>query len=64
MMVNLTGLCYRVEMGAIYALIDEEKIVEAFTSLRSSLFYMQDIPKVVHKLRLRFSSFHPDIPSL
>lgn len=59
-----TDLCYRVEMGTIYALIDEEKIVEAFTSLRSSLFYMQDIPKVVHKLRLRFSSVHLVFPSL
>ena len=43
-------------MILIYSLIDEGKIVEAFTKLRSSLFYMKNIPKVVHKLRLRFSS--------
>lgn len=49
-------LDYRTEMIAIYSLIDEGKIVEAFTKLRSSLFYMKNIPKVVHKLRLRFSS--------
>ncbi|KAK8830287.1 hypothetical protein WA577_005975, partial [Blastocystis sp. JDR] len=51
------------EMISIYSLIDEGKIVEAFTKLRSSLFYMKNIPKVVHKLRLRFSNipYHPNI---